>query len=41
MSTDGPWESVIKFKPPLCFSMEDADRVALCIDQILTGWWNC
>ncbi|KAI7800521.1 5-phosphohydroxy-L-lysine phospho-lyase isoform X1 [Triplophysa rosa] len=36
MSTDGPWDSVIKFKPPMCFSMEDADRVTMCIDQILT-----
>lgn len=36
MSTDGPWDSVIKFKPPMCFSKEDANRVATCIDQILT-----
>ncbi|XP_065137258.1 5-phosphohydroxy-L-lysine phospho-lyase [Paramisgurnus dabryanus] len=35
MSTDGPWDSVIKFKPPMCFSIEDAERVAMCIDQIL------
>ncbi|XP_076148743.1 5-phosphohydroxy-L-lysine phospho-lyase isoform X1 [Alosa pseudoharengus] len=36
ISTDGPWESVIKFKPPMCFSMEDADRVAKTIDKILS-----
>ncbi|XP_030642299.1 5-phosphohydroxy-L-lysine phospho-lyase [Chanos chanos] len=35
LSTDGPWENVIKFKPPMCFSMEDAERVAEKIDQIL------
>lgn len=38
VSTDGPFESVLKFKPPMCFSMEDADLVAKCIDRILTGW---
>lgn len=37
ISTDGPWESVVKFKPPMCFSMEDADLVVQCIDRILTG----
>uniref|UniRef100_A0A672QLN4 5-phosphohydroxy-L-lysine phospho-lyase-like n=1 Tax=Sinocyclocheilus grahami TaxID=75366 RepID=A0A672QLN4_SINGR len=37
MSTDGPWDSVIKFKPPMCFSIEDAERVCTCIDQILRG----
>ncbi|KAL2077104.1 hypothetical protein ACEWY4_026608 [Coilia grayii] len=36
VSTDGPWENVIKFKPPMCFSMEDAERVARTIDTILT-----
>ncbi|XP_060935052.1 5-phosphohydroxy-L-lysine phospho-lyase [Limanda limanda] len=36
VSTDGPWESVVKFKPPMCFSMEDAELVVQCIDRILT-----
>ncbi|XP_014869104.1 PREDICTED: 5-phosphohydroxy-L-lysine phospho-lyase isoform X1 [Poecilia mexicana] len=36
VSTDGPWESVLKFKPPMCFSMEDAELVVGCIDRILT-----
>uniref|UniRef100_A0A8C4FDV3 5-phosphohydroxy-L-lysine phospho-lyase n=1 Tax=Dicentrarchus labrax TaxID=13489 RepID=A0A8C4FDV3_DICLA len=36
VSTDGPWESVLKFKPPMCFSMEDAELVVQCIDRILT-----
>uniref|UniRef100_A0A8D3BLU1 5-phosphohydroxy-L-lysine phospho-lyase n=1 Tax=Scophthalmus maximus TaxID=52904 RepID=A0A8D3BLU1_SCOMX len=38
ISTDGPWESVLKFKPPMCFSMEDAELVVQCIDRILTGY---
>lgn len=37
VSTDGPWENVVKFKPPMCFSMEDAELVVRCIDRILTG----
>ncbi|CAG01207.1 unnamed protein product, partial [Tetraodon nigroviridis] len=36
VSTDGPWENVIKFKPPMCFSVDDADLVVSCIDGILT-----
>ncbi|KAM9740352.1 5-phosphohydroxy-L-lysine phospho-lyase isoform 1-T2 [Menidia menidia] len=36
ISTDGPWENVLKFKPPMCFSMEDAELVVQCIDRILT-----
>ncbi|KAG7260936.1 hypothetical protein CRUP_002427, partial [Coryphaenoides rupestris] len=37
VSTDGPFENVIKFKPPMCFSMEDAELVAQKIDGILTA----
>ncbi|KAL0974005.1 hypothetical protein UPYG_G00214170 [Umbra pygmaea] len=36
VSTDGPWENVVKFKPPMCFSMEDAQLVSDKIDHILT-----
>ncbi|XP_028445639.1 5-phosphohydroxy-L-lysine phospho-lyase isoform X2 [Perca flavescens] len=36
VSTDGPWENVVKFKPPMCFSMEDAELAVQCIDRILT-----
>ncbi|XP_072251960.1 5-phosphohydroxy-L-lysine phospho-lyase [Leuresthes tenuis] len=36
VSTDGPWENVVKFKPPMCFSTEDAELVVRCIDRILT-----
>ncbi|CAL9706802.1 unnamed protein product [Knipowitschia caucasica] len=34
-STDGPWDNVLKFKPPMCFSMDNAKRVTQCIDNIL------
>ncbi|XP_049600307.1 5-phosphohydroxy-L-lysine phospho-lyase [Syngnathus scovelli] len=36
VSTDGPWENVLKFKPPMCFNMEDAELVVRCTDRILT-----
>ncbi|KAM8848534.1 5-phosphohydroxy-L-lysine phospho-lyase isoform 3-T4 [Synchiropus picturatus] len=36
VSTDGPWENIVKFKPPMCFSVDDAELVARCIDRILT-----
>lgn len=37
LSADGPHRNVLKFKPPMCFSMEDADHVVERIDLILTG----
>ncbi|KAM6923677.1 5-phosphohydroxy-L-lysine phospho-lyase [Xenentodon cancila] len=36
LSTDGPGENVLKFKPPMCFSTEDAELVVQCIDRILS-----
>uniref|UniRef100_A0A7N6AJ56 5-phosphohydroxy-L-lysine phospho-lyase n=1 Tax=Anabas testudineus TaxID=64144 RepID=A0A7N6AJ56_ANATE len=36
VSTDGPWDNVLKFKPPMCFSIENAELVVQCIDRILT-----
>ncbi|KAF2985972.1 hypothetical protein EK904_002129 [Melospiza melodia maxima] len=36
LSTDGPGRNVLKFKPPMCFNMEDAKFVVETIDQILT-----
>ncbi|KAF7662488.1 hypothetical protein LDENG_00234480 [Lucifuga dentata] len=36
VSTDGPWDNVLKFKPPMCFTMEDAELVVHSIDRILT-----
>jgi 4-aminobutyrate aminotransferase-like enzyme len=35
LSTDGPDDNVIKIKPPLCFSTEDADRVVEALDEVL------
>lgn len=37
LSTDGPGRNVLKFKPPMCFAMEDAKFVADTIDKLLTG----
>lgn len=37
LSTDGPGGNVLKFKPPMCFNMDDARLVANKIDTILTG----
>ncbi|XP_062371810.1 ethanolamine-phosphate phospho-lyase [Sardina pilchardus] len=36
LSADGPHRNVLKFKPPMCFSKEDADLAVEKIDQILT-----
>uniref|UniRef100_A0A7N8Y9L4 5-phosphohydroxy-L-lysine phospho-lyase n=1 Tax=Mastacembelus armatus TaxID=205130 RepID=A0A7N8Y9L4_9TELE len=40
ISTDGPWDNVLKFKPPMCFTVEDAELVAKSIDRVLTGQLN-
>jgi 4-aminobutyrate aminotransferase-like enzyme len=37
LSTDGPFENVIKIKPPLVFSHEDASRVVEELDAVLSG----
>ncbi|XP_077598253.1 ethanolamine-phosphate phospho-lyase [Stigmatopora nigra] len=36
LSADGPHRNVLKFKPPMCFSVEDADFVVGKMDAILT-----
>ena len=36
ISTDGPFENVLKMKPPLCFSKENVDMVIENLDQILS-----
>lgn len=36
LSTDGPHENVLKMKPPLVFSQENADEVADKLDLIIT-----
>lgn len=35
LSTDGPFNNVLKFKPPMCFSLEDADRLIHVFEQSL------
>jgi 4-aminobutyrate aminotransferase-like enzyme/Ser/Thr protein kinase RdoA (MazF antagonist) len=35
LSTDGPDHNVIKIKPPLCFTQEDADTVVNELDNVL------
>jgi len=40
LSADGPHRNVLKFKPPMCFSTEDADLAVHEIDLILTDLEN-
>jgi 4-aminobutyrate aminotransferase-like enzyme/Ser/Thr protein kinase RdoA (MazF antagonist) len=35
VGTDGPFVNVIKVKPPICFTMENAEELATHIEQIL------
>ena len=39
-STDGPLDSIIKTKPPLCFTKENAEKVVDNIDEILKTYYN-
>lgn len=36
LSTDGPGRNVLKFKPPMCFSLENAQHVVAKLDAVLT-----
>ncbi|XP_071808200.1 5-phosphohydroxy-L-lysine phospho-lyase-like [Asterias amurensis] len=36
ISTEGPYGNILKFKPPMCFSMVDADNLLHCLDDVLT-----
>ncbi|OEK01654.1 aminotransferase class III [Roseivirga sp. 4D4] len=38
ISTDGPYDSVIKSKPPLCFSKSNVDEVIEVLRNTLKGW---
>ncbi len=38
VSTDGPADNVIKSKPPLCFSKENAEEVVSVMGQLLTDF---
>ena len=35
LDTDGPFNNVIKTKPPLCFNKDDVDKVVNTLDEIL------
>ncbi len=35
VSTDGPDHNVLKIKPPMCFNLEDADRLVAALDVVL------
>jgi 4-aminobutyrate aminotransferase-like enzyme/Ser/Thr protein kinase RdoA (MazF antagonist) len=35
VSTDGPLHNVLKIKPPLVFTMQDADQLVATLDQVL------
>ena len=37
VSTDGPHRNVLKIKPPMCFSDEDADALASALDSALAA----
>ncbi|XP_017653835.1 5-phosphohydroxy-L-lysine phospho-lyase isoform X3 [Nannospalax galili] len=36
LSADGPGRNVLKFKPPMCFSLDNAQYVVAVLDDILT-----
>ncbi|KAM4707291.1 ethanolamine-phosphate phospho-lyase [Discoglossus pictus] len=38
LSADGPHRNILKFKPPMCFSKEDAKMVVEAIDELLTAF---
>ena len=40
ISTDGPFDNILKTKPPLCFSKKNADTVVAKIDEILTSFYT-
>jgi len=40
ISTDGPDDSVLKTKPPLCFTKENAEQVVEAIDKVLETYYH-
>ena len=40
ISTDGPFDSVIKSKPPMCFTKENAKRVVDTVRLVLEKHFN-
>jgi 4-aminobutyrate aminotransferase-like enzyme len=37
ISTDGPFNNVLKIKPPMVFSMENAQQIIQSLEEILSG----
>ena len=37
LSVDGLYKNVIKFKPPLCFSRDNADLLVDCLEEVLSN----
>ena len=37
VGTDGPFVNVIKIKPPICFTKENADELAGNLEKIIRG----
>ena len=35
LSTDGPFHNVLKFKPPLCFTLENANQLLNALEKVL------
>ena len=40
ISTDGPYNNVLKTKPALCFTKENAEKVVENIDEVLKTYYN-
>lgn len=40
VSTDGPFDNVIKTKPPLCFTKENAEEVVISIESVLENHYK-
>jgi 4-aminobutyrate aminotransferase-like enzyme len=40
ISTDGPFDNVIKTKPPLCFTIKNADHVVSAINEVLDSYYK-
>ncbi|MGI8543611.1 MAG: hypothetical protein ACR2MD_09065 [Aridibacter sp.] len=38
VGTDGPFVNVIKVKPSICFTKENADELAGSVDEILRNY---
>jgi 4-aminobutyrate aminotransferase-like enzyme len=36
VGTDGPFHNVLKVKPPLVFTKEDADHLVTTLDEVLS-----